>query len=74
VFLFSHPLLLAVFDQATSRRTTEMRFLLCLPSQPELFMTRKRGRGVLKAPKKKNGQGIELSVSLRFFHGICLPV
>jgi len=53
VFPNSHPFLLAVIHQAMSQRTTAIRYLLCFPSQLDFFMTRKRGRGVLKAPKQK---------------------
>jgi len=74
VFPYSHSFLLAVFSLEMLRRTTEMRNLLCFSSQADFFMTRKCGRGVLKAPTKRNGQGVDLSVSLDFFHGICLPV
>ena len=50
---YAHPFHLAVFHQAMSRRTTAMQYLLCFPSQSDIFMTRKHGRRVLKAPKEK---------------------
>jgi len=67
VFPYSHPFLLAVFHLAMSRRTTGMRYLLCFSSQTVFFMTRKRGRGVLKALTKETIRALTSLFLLGFF-------
>jgi len=71
VFLYSHPFLLAVFHLAMSRRTMGVRYLLCFSSQADYFMTRKRERGVLKAPKKETVRALtSLSLLVYFMESV----